>query len=104
MLVSKIFWIPCWGSQISLPTDLPFLHKVTPSTVARENDFITATIDAFENRDVAAVELPGAFPHTDIDTNNVTIDMVLQGEFIKLMVKVNPSMYEKYAISEKKCH
>ena len=70
--------------------------------MATESVFITATTDEFENRDVATVYLPGAFSHTDINPNNNILHMVLQGELTKLMLKVNPSMYRKYVISDKK--
>ena len=59
-------------------------EEVTSPTFATESVFITTTIDNFENRDVATVDLPGAFLHTDIDPKDDTINMVLQGEFTKL--------------------
>ena len=34
-------------------------------TAALESLLITATIDAYEGRDVAAVDIPGAFPQTE---------------------------------------
>ena len=70
--------------------------------VATESVFITATIDAFENRDVATVDLPGAFLHTEVDPNDDITHMVLHGELAELMVKVNPLMYQQYVISDKK--
>ena len=74
----------------------------SPTTVATENVFITATIDAFENRDAATVNMPGAFMHTEVDPNDDIVYMVLRGELAELMVKVNPSMYQKYVTSDKK--
>ena len=41
--------------------------EVTSPTVATESLFITAIIDAYKNCDVATVNLPGAFMHTDTD-------------------------------------
>ena len=40
-------------------------EESTSPTVAIENVFLTATIDAFEGRDVATCDIPGAFLHTD---------------------------------------
>ena len=48
-------------------------------TVVTESVFITATIGAFENRAVATVDLPGAFLHTNINPNDITVHMVLRG-------------------------
>ena len=45
--------------------------------VVTETLFITATIDLFENRDVANVDLPGAFLNTDSDPNNCIVHMAL---------------------------
>ena len=70
--------------------------------MATESVFITATIDTFENRDVATVDLLDTFLHTNVDPNDDTVHMVLQEELAELMVKVNPSMYQKYVISDKK--
>ena len=77
-------------------------EEVASPTVATDSVFITATIDTFENRDVATVDLPGAFLHTEIDPNDDTVHMVLQGELTELVMKVNPSMYQKYVTSSKK--
>ena len=67
-------------------------EEVASPTVPTEHVSITATIDAFENRDVATVYLLGVFLHTKVDPNDDTIHMVLRGELTELMVKVNPSM------------
>ena len=77
-------------------------EEVASPTVATEIVFTTATIDAFENRDVATVDLPGAFLHTEVDPNDDIVHMVLRGELAELMVEVNPSMYQKYVTSDKK--
>ena len=64
--------------------------ETTSPTVATDNVFISATIDAHEGQDVATVDLPG-FSCTQ--TWILTIDnihMVLRGELTELMVKVNP--------------
>ena len=42
------------------------------------------------------------FLHTKEDPNNDIVHMVLRGELAKLMVKINPSMYQQYVTSNKK--
>ena len=77
-------------------------EETTSPTVMNENVFITATIDAHEGRDVATVDVPGAFLHTDVDPNDETVHMVLRGVLAELMVKVDPKLYTKYVIHDKK--
>ena len=45
--------------------------------VATESVFATATIDAFENGDVATVDLPVAFLYTKVDLSDDTVHMVI---------------------------
>ena len=78
--------------------------EVASPTVATESIFTTATIDAFENRDVTTVDLPGVFLHTEVDPNGDIVHMVLRGKLAELMVKINPSMYQKYVTSDKNRH
>ena len=52
-------------------------EEADSSMVVTETLFITATIDLFENRDVANVDLPGAFLNTDSDPNNCIVHMAL---------------------------
>lgn len=55
--------------------------------------FITGTINAYKERDVATCDLPGAFLHTLTDEHVI---MVLRRELAKLMIKLDPKMYMKY--------
>ena len=79
-------------------------EELTFPTVATESVFITATIDAFENRDVATVDLKDAFLYTKVDLNYGALHMVLPGKLTELMVEVNTSMYRKCVISDEKGH
>jgi Reverse transcriptase (RNA-dependent DNA polymerase) len=49
--------------------------------------------DAKENRDVATVDLPGAFMHADMDD---TVHIKLVGKMAELLVMVDPKLYRKY--------
>ena len=61
-------------------------------TVSTEAMFITAMFDAMEARDVAIVDIPGAFMQVDIDE---LINIKLEGELVDLIVRIEPS-YSKY--------
>jgi hypothetical protein len=56
-------------------------------TVSLEAVLITPTIDAFEGRDVAIVDVPGAF--LTVDMNGVVF-MCPRGPLAELMVKTTP--------------
>jgi hypothetical protein len=65
----------------------------TSPTVALESVLITATIDAFERRDVAIVDVPGVFLTADMDKEVI---MCLRGRLVELMVKTAPNIYRKF--------
>jgi hypothetical protein len=62
-------------------------------TLALESVLITATIDAHEERDVAIVDVPGAFLSADMDEEVI---MTIRGRLAELMVKAAPNIYRKY--------
>ena len=66
-------------------------------TVSSEAMFITAIFDALEGRDVAIVDIPGAFMQADIDE---LIHVKLEGELVDLIIKLDPS-YAEYITYEK---
>jgi hypothetical protein len=61
--------------------------------VSLEAVLITSTIDAFEGRDVAIADVPGAFLTADMDEE---VLMCLRGKIAELMVKTAPYIYQKY--------
>ena len=65
----------------------------TSPTVLTESVLITAAIEATEGRDVAVIDLPGAFLHAEMDE---VVHMVLRGRLAELMVKFAPQIYRKY--------
>jgi hypothetical protein len=65
----------------------------TSPTVSLEAVLITATIDAYEERDVAIVDVPGAFLSADMDEEVI---MTIRGRLAELMVKAAPNIYRKY--------
>jgi hypothetical protein len=68
-------------------------QDATSPTIATESIFLTALIDALEERDVACFDIPGAFLHAETDEDVV---MMLKGRMAELMVMVDPSLYRKY--------
>ena len=72
-------------------------EEKTSPTVATESVMLTSTIDAKEGRDVATVDIPGAFMHSDQDE---TVHLQLQGTFADLLVKCDPKLYRKYVVNE----
>ena len=68
-------------------------------TVMTDAVFITSVIDAYERRYVATCDLPGAFLHTKTDEKVI---MSLRGELADLMVKVDPSLYRKFILKDRK--
>jgi Reverse transcriptase (RNA-dependent DNA polymerase) len=67
-------------------------------TVTTESVFITATIDAYERRDVATVDLPGAFMQADMDD---VVYMRLEGIMVKLLLKIDKALYAPFVCKEK---
>ena len=59
---------------------------------------ITSVIDAYEGREVAIVDVPGAFLAADQDELN---NMTLRGKLTELMVKTAPEFYRKCIVMGK---
>ena len=68
-------------------------QDATSPTDAIESVMITATIDAMEERDVATVDIPGAFMQADIEE---VVHVRFEGEIAEMLVKLDPAMYQKY--------
>jgi hypothetical protein len=59
--------------------------------------FVTAAIDAKENREVVTIIIPGAFLHV---TNKGYVVMRMNRTPAKLMAKTDPKLYQKYLTNE----
>jgi hypothetical protein len=64
-----------------------------------EDVLITATIEAYEERDLAIVDVPGAFLSADMDKEVI---ITIRGRLAELMVKAAPNIYIKYITIEAK--
>ena len=60
--------------------------------------FLTAVIDALENRDVAVLDVPGAFMQADIDE---LVRVRLTGEMVNMLLQIDKEMYKDYVVMEK---
>ena len=72
-------------------------EEKTSPTVTTESIMLTSTIDAKEGWDMATVDIPGTFMHSDQDK---TIHLQLQGTLANLLVKCDPKLYWKYVVTE----
>lgn len=66
-------------------------------TVLLESVKITCAVDAHEGRDVATVDIPGAFLQTSMEGEE-PVHIRFEGTMAKLLTKINPKLYEKYQI------
>jgi Reverse transcriptase (RNA-dependent DNA polymerase)/Zinc knuckle len=66
-------------------------------TVANESVFLTSVIDAREGRDVATVDVPGAFMQADMDDE---VFMRLDGVMLELLLEIDSS-YAEFVTTER---
>ena len=57
---------------------------------------MTCVIDAYENRDVATVDIPGAFLQTKWPADEKKVHVVLDDRMAELLAKISPETYQKY--------
>ena len=67
-------------------------------TVSIEAVFMTAVIDAMENRTVAVVDIPGAFMQADMDPG---VYMRIDGAMAELLMEIDDDMYQPNMVMEK---
>ena len=75
-------------------------EETTSPTVSSEGFFLSAVQDAEEERDVAFVDVPGAFMQAKMPKDEI-VHIRLEGEMALLLVKIDPSTYKTYVIHEK---
>ena len=62
----------------------------------------TCVIDAHEKRDVATVDIPGAFFQTKMPKIEDDVHVVLYGKTAELLAKICPFTYQKYCAPQKR--
>jgi Reverse transcriptase (RNA-dependent DNA polymerase) len=68
-------------------------------TVATESVFLTTVIDALEERDVAMIDVPGAFMQADMDE---LVHVHFTGKMVDLLLEIDPEMYGPFVVREGK--
>jgi len=76
----------------SMPT-LESKEETSSPTVATEALFLSCIIDAEEGRDIATVNVPGAFMHADMDS---LVRVQLARTMAKLLIQIDPQKYRSY--------
>ena len=67
--------------------------------VSTEAVFLTAIINALEDRNVAVLDVPGAFMQADI---NELVHVRFKGEMVNMLLQIDNEMYKDYVMMEKK--
>ena len=64
--------------------------------------FLTCIIDAIEERDVATVDIPGAFLQTPMPKDEDPVHIRIAGRMVELLAAQYPEVYERYVITTRK--
>ena len=65
----------------------------TSPTVSTEAVMLTVTIDKLEGRDVAVLDIPGAYLSADMDDE---VHVVFRGTLAEMMVMAYPALYQPF--------
>ena len=68
-------------------------EEASSPTVAIESVLLSCVIDAMEGRDVATIDIPGAFMQADMED---VVHMKLEGKMAELLVRIDPKLYRKH--------
>ena len=68
-------------------------QEATSSTVSTEAVLMTAIFDASEGREVAIIDIPGAYLHADMDD---IVFVRFEGTMVEFLEKIDPKMYRPY--------
>ena len=65
----------------------------TSPTISTEAVFLTAIVDAWENRKVAVLDVPGAFIQVEMDE---LVHVQFQGEMVDKLLEIDHNLYASY--------
>lgn len=68
-------------------------------TVSTEAIFLVITIAAKERRDVAVMDIPGAFLQTELEEGNIFVKF--QGKMAEMLALIDPALYRRHITMEK---
>ena len=57
---------------------------------------MTCGIDAYENRDITTVDIPGAFLQAKQPKEDNDVYIILDGRMLELLAKISPEKYQEY--------
>ena len=72
-------------------------EQSTSPTIWTEAVFLTAVVDAWENRKVAVLDVPGAFMQVDMDE---LVHVRFRGEMVDELLEIDPELYSSYVSKE----
>jgi hypothetical protein len=72
-------------------------QEASSPMVAIESLMISCVIDTKEGRDMATVDIPGAFMQVDVDE---LVHMQLEGTMVDLVVRLSPETYSRFFVKE----
>ena len=73
-------------------------EESTSPTVSTEAVFLTAVVDAWENRKVAVLDVPGAFMQVEMDE---LVHVRFEGEMVDKLLEIDHDLYAGYVTVEK---
>ena len=73
-------------------------EELTAPMVSTDAVFLTTVIDALEGREVAVLDVPGAFMQSDIDE---LVHVRFMGEMVSMLLQIDSQMYKDYVVMEK---
>ena len=73
-------------------------EQSTSPTISTEAVFLTAVVDAWENRKVAVLDVPGAFMQVDMDE---LVHVRFRGEMVDKLLEIDYELYSSYVSEEK---
>ena len=73
-------------------------EESTSPTISTEAMFLTEVVDAWENRKVAVLDVPGAFMQVDMDE---LVHVWFEGEMVDKLLEIDEDLYASYVTEEK---
>ena len=72
-------------------------EQSTSPTISTKAVFLTAMVDAWENRKVAVLDVPGAFMQVDMDE---LVHIRFRGEMVDKLLEIDHELYSSYITEE----
>ena len=72
-------------------------EQSTSPTISTEAVFLTAMDDAWENRKVAVLDVPGSFMQVDMDE---LVHVCFRGEMVDKLLEIEHDLYSSYVTEE----